>query len=319
MRRLLLATAILVAAALPAVAQSYPNRPIRLLVAYGPGGSTDIIARLLADKLSPRLGQPVLVENRPGGGTIVATQAVATAAPDGYTVLLVTTNFAINASLHEKLPYDSVADFTPVAQFGEYALVMVANPKFPVATVADLVAYAKANPNKISFASSGNGGTSHLGMEMVKSMAGIQMTHIPYRGNAQAVTDMLSGEIHLMLAGLPPLLQHIKAGTLRAIASTGPRRMANYPDLPTIAEQGIPGYQMLNWVGVMGPKGMPREAVDKLYEAIRQTGEDRDFIARMGQVESEVRVTAPADFAQLIKDDIARYAVPVKASGAKPE
>lgn len=326
MRRIGLWSAVLLGAcasgiALDATAQSgatsYPSRPIRFVVGYPPGGATDLIARALAVKLSEALAQQVLVDNRPGAGGIVGTEIVAKAAPDGHTIILVTTSHGVNPSLYSKLPYDSVKSFTPVTQVASLQLLLVVNPSMPVRSVKDLIALAKSKPGELNFGSSGSGQSLHLAGELFKTMAGIDIVHVPYKGSAPARTDLLAGQIHMMFESMIGVLPFVTSGRLRALAVSGAKRSPAAPDIPTMAEAGVPGYDASGWVGVLGPAGMPRPIVERLngeIVAILNTPETRERLAKSG---AEVVGSSPEEFARFIERQLTTWARVVKASGAK--
>jgi tripartite-type tricarboxylate transporter receptor subunit TctC len=248
-----------------AAAQSYPSKPIRLIVPFAAGGGNDNVARLVGKRLADGLGQPVLVDNRPGAGGVVGAELAAKSAPDGYTLFLGGVgSHAINPNLHEKLPYDPIKDFAPVALLAQAPLVLVVHPSVPANSVAELTAYARAHPGKLNFASNGNGSSSQLAAVMFDSMAGVEMVHVPYKGLSPALADLLSGQVQLMFSSVVAILPHIKAGKLRGLAVTGAKRLASLPELPTIAESGLPGYEASSWYGILAPAGTPREIVMKL-------------------------------------------------------
>jgi tripartite-type tricarboxylate transporter receptor subunit TctC len=260
------------AAALPAAsritsAQTYPTRPLRLIIGYPPGGSADITARLTGQWLSERLGQPVVVESRPGAATNLATEAVVRAPPDGYTLLLVAPPNAINATLYDKLSFNFLRDIVPVASIIRFPNVVVVNPSLPIKTIPELIAYARNNPGKLNMASSGNGSTIHMSGELFKMLTGINMVHVPYRGGAPAITDLIAGQVHVMFDNVPTSAEHIKAGKLRGLAVTSAARSEVLPDLPTVADF-LPGYEASAWYGLGAPKNTPGEVIDKVNEAM---------------------------------------------------
>ena len=301
-----------------AQAPAYPSKPIRLVVPFPPGGATDILAREVAQKLTEAWGQSVVVDNRPGAGGNIGAELVARAAPDGYTLLMGTVGtHAINASLYAKLPYDHVKDFAPVILVAGVPNVLVVNPALPVNTVAELIAYAKANPGKLNFASSGNGTSIHLSGELFKVMAGVQMTHVPYKGSAPAVADLISGQVQLMFDNLPPSLPQIKAGKLRALAVTSATRAPALPDVPTIAEAGLPGFEASSWFGVLAPAGTPPAIVARLNAEIAKwlaSPEAREKLSKQG---ANAAGGSPEDFAKHIAAETTKWAKVVKDSGAK--
>jgi tripartite-type tricarboxylate transporter receptor subunit TctC len=299
-------------------ADPYPTRPVHWIVPFLPGGPTDIVARIMAQWLSDHLGQQVVIENRGGAGGNIATQAVINAAPDGYTVLLVPTASAINATLYESLPYNFSKDIAPVAGLVRSPNVMEVNLAVPAKTVAEFIAYAKANPRKINMASPGVGTSVHLSGELFMVMTGVQLTHVPYRGSAPALTDLMGGQVQVMFDVLPGSLAHIQAGEMRALAVTTSTRAASLPDVPTIADM-VPGYEASTWFGVGAPKGTPPEIIAKLNAVINAGLADPTVRARFAEVGSEVMPMSPAAFGALVAAETEKWAKVVKASGAKAE
>jgi len=301
-----------------ASAQTYPAKPIRLVVPFPPGGATDILARDVAQKLTEAWGQQVIVDNRPGAGGNIGSELVAKSAPDGYTLEMGTVGtHAINASLYAKMPYDHVKDFAPVILVAGVPNVLVVNPAVPANSVAELIEYAKANPGKLNFASSGNGTSIHLSGELFKVMAGVQMTHVPYKGSAPALQDLLGGQVQLMFDNLPPSLPQIKAGKLRALAVTSVARAPALPDVPTMAEAGLPGYEASSWFGVLAPAGTPPAIVAKLNSEIAKwlaTPEAKEKLSKQG---ANAAGGTPEDFAKHIAAETTKWAKVVKDSGAK--
>jgi len=299
-------------------AQAYPSRPIRWVVGFVPGGATDIIARLTGQWLSERLGQSVVIENRPGAGSNIATEMVVNAPPDGYTLLLVGPANAVNATLYPKLNYNFIRDIAPIASISREPLVMVVNPSVPAKTVAEFIAYAKANPGMLNMASSGIGTSVHVGGELFKMMTGITMLHVPYRGAAPAITDLIGGRMQVMFATLPSSIEYIKAGKLRALAVTTARRTPALPDLPIVAEV-LPGYEASAMYGVGAPRDTPVEIVNKLNKEINAGLADPWMQARLADLGGTVLPGTPADFAKLIDEETQKWAKVVQFSGAKPE
>src|SRR5207248_3216491 len=301
-----------------ASAQGYPTRPIRLVVPFPAGGTTDILAREVAQKLTEGLGQAVVVDNRPGAAGNIGSDLVAKSAPDGYTLLMGTVGtHAINPSLYSKMPYDHVKDFAPVVLVAGVPNVLVINPTLPFKSVQDLIAYAKANPGKLNFASSGSGTSIHLSGELFKVMAGVQMTHIPYKGSAPALQDLLAGQVQLMFDNLPPSLPQIKAGKLRALAVTSATRAPALPDVPTLAESGLPGFEASSWFGILAPAGTPAPIVAKLNAEVANwlaTPEAKEKLLKQG---ANPAGGTPQDFAKHIAAETAKWAKVVKDSGAK--
>ena len=299
-------------------AQAYPNHPIRLVVPFPAGGTTDILARDAAPKLTEALGQSVVVDNRPGAGGNIGADLVAKSAPDGYTLLMGTVGtHAINPSLYAKMPYDHVKDFAPVVLVAGVPNVLVVNPSLPVNSVADLIKLAKSKPGAINFASSGNGTSIHLSGELFKTMAGVDMTHVPYKGSAPALTDLMGGQVQVMFDNLPSSLQQIKAGKLRAIAVTSAKRSPALPDVPTIAESGLPGFEASSWFGVLAPAGTPPAIVARLNAEINkwlQSPEGKEQLLGQG---AQAAGGTPEQFAAHIRAETDKWAKVVKASGAK--
>ena len=311
------------AAALPVVsriarAQTYPTRPVRIVVGFPPGGPGDILARLTGQWLSERLGHPFIIENRPGAGGNVATQAVVNASPDGYTLLLVNAANAINATLYEKLKYDFIRDIAPVAGIMRVPLVLEVNPSLPVKTVPELIAYAKANPAKLNMASAGNGTPQHVSGELFKMMAGVNMTHVPYRGSAPALADLLGGQVQVMFDTMPASIEYLRAGKLRPLAVTTATRSESLPDIPTVADFVL-GYESSAFYGVAAPKNTPAEIIDKLNKEINAALADPRTNARLVALGGTPFTGSPAEFGKLIADETEKWAKVVKFAGIKPD
>jgi tripartite-type tricarboxylate transporter receptor subunit TctC len=311
------------AAALPALsriarAQAYPTRPVRLIVSVAPGGPTDILARLMGQWLSERLGQQFVIENRPGAGGNIGTEAVVRAAPDGYTLLMVTTSSAINATLYDKLNFNFVRDIALVASIISAPNVMVVHPSFPVKTIPEFIAYAKANPGKISFASAGTGSSLHLAGELFKMMAGVNMVHVPYRGGAPALTDLLGGQVQVMFDPTLSMVEPIRAGKLRALAVTTATRSPASPDIPTVGEF-VPGYEVSGWQGIGAPKNTPSEIVDRLNKEVNAGLADPKIKARFSDLGGTVLTGSPADFGKLIADETEKWGKVIHAANIKME
>jgi len=301
-----------------AAALDYPTKPVRWIVGYPAGGSTDILARLIGQWLSARLGQQFIIENRPGAGNNLGTEQVVRAAPDGYTILLVNPANAINTTLYDKLSFNFVRDIAPVAGLIRVPNVMEVNPSVPVKTVPEFIAYAKANPGKINMASGGSGTSVHLSGELFKAMTGINMQHVPYRGTGAAMQDLLSNRVQVMFDNLPGSVGHIKAGALRALGVTAGKRAAAIPDVPTIGET-VAGYEAVVWYGIVAPKGTPPEIVDTLNKAVNAVLADPKLEARLVQLGGVPMPMTPAQFGKLIAGETEKWAKVVKFSGAKPD
>ena len=311
------------AAALPAVsrfawAQTYPARPVRIVVGFAPGGGADIFARLIAQSLSERFGQQFVVENRPGGGGNIATEAVVRARPDGYTLLAVGSNNMINATLYEKLNFDFIRDIALVASIYRVPQVMEVNPSFPAKTLPELIAYAKANPGKINFASAGNGSVAHVTAELFKMMAGVNMQHVPYRGAAPALTDLLGGQVHLMFDNMPSSIEHIRAGRLRPLAVTATARLEGLPDVPTVADF-LPGFETSAWAGIGAPKNTPAEIIDQLNRETNAALADPKLKARVADLGGMVFPLSPAEYEKRVAEETEKWGKVVKFSGARPD
>jgi tripartite-type tricarboxylate transporter receptor subunit TctC len=315
-RSLLAITAVLFA--LPwAAAQNYPARPIRLVVPFSPGGAADVPGRFLTQKLSEVLGQQVVVDNRPGAGSTIGADQVAKAPADGYTLLMISNTHFVSAALYKKLPYDSLNDYAPVTQITSAPNVIVVHPSLPAKNVKELIALAKSKPGKIDYASSGNGSTQHLTGALFTKMAGIEMTHIPYRGSGPATADLLSGQVTVGFPGIAGMIPQIKAGKLRALAVTGTKRSPELPDVPTVSEAGVKGYDVTAWFGIAGPKNMPREIVSKLHSELLRILKNPDFQKTLLAAGQEVTwQESPELFGEMLKVEAAKWARMVRESGA---
>jgi tripartite-type tricarboxylate transporter receptor subunit TctC len=299
-------------------AQAYPARPVRWVLGYPAGGSTDVLVRIIANWLTERLGQPFIVENRPGAGTNLAVQAVVNAPPDGYTLLFVATTNAINATSYESLPFNFLRDIAPVAALAELPFVLEVNPSLPARTVTEFIAYAKANPGKINMASFGAGTISHLAGELFKVMTGVNMLHVPYRGGAPMVTDLIGGRVQAGIDALPNSLPHIQSGSLRALAMTGPMRSDALPDVPTIGES-VPGYEVAGWTGVGVPSGTPTEIIATLNREINAGLTNPRIKARLAELGGRPIVLSAHDFGKVWVTDTEKWAKVVKFAGVKAE
>ena len=304
-------------AATPAAAQNYPTKPVTIIVPFPAGGTTDILARIVGQGLTKELGQPVVIDNRAGAGGNIGGALAAKAPADGYTLFMGTvgTN-AINASLYKKMPFDHVKDFQPLSRVAMVPNLLVAHPSQPFKTVKELIAYAKANPGKLNFASSGNGTSIHLSGELFKTMAGVDMVHVPYKGSAPAVTDLIGGQVGIMFDNMPSAIQHVRTGKLKPIAVTTAKRSPELPDVPTIAESGVPGYDATSWFGLFTTAGTPAPVVGKIHGALMKVLADPEVKKQIAGQGGEPIAEKPEQFAQFIAAETAKWAKVVKASGA---
>jgi tripartite-type tricarboxylate transporter receptor subunit TctC len=305
-----------------ALAQStgdYPNRAVRIVVPSSPGGGTDILARLLARKLSDSMGQPFVVENRAGAGQALGIDVVSHAPADGYTLLMAASAIVLNQVLSKKVSYDTVRDFTPVSLVSTVSNVLVVNPSLPVKTEKELIEYAKANPGKLNYSSAGTGTSPHLSMELFRSMAGITMTHIPYKGTGPATVDVVAGQVQLSMPNILTAMPHIKGGTLRALGVTGPRRAAALPDVPTVAEAGLPGYESIQWYGLLAPAGTPAALVNKLRAEVVKAIQSPEVQAAMANEGADPVGNKPEEFAAFIKTEIDKWTKVVKTAGIQQD
>ncbi len=316
--RTLILGAALLAAALPATAQNYPQRPVRFVVPYAPGGSTDTLARAMGSKLSDLLGQQVVVDNRPGANGDIGMTIVARAPADGYSIVLgYIANLGIGPSLYDKMPYDPIRDFSSITQVAGASNIFVIHPSLPAKNFKEFVAYTKANPKKVSFASAGVASVGHLTGELLNDMAGIDMLHVPYKGSGQAISDLVGGHIKVMISGMASTLPHVRSGKLVGIVTTGLKRTPATQDIPTIAET-YPGFESSSWFGVLGPAGMPKPVVMRLNADIHKSLQDPAVAKRLANVGFEITYGTPEQFTAYIKSEIKKWAKVVKASGAKP-
>jgi tripartite-type tricarboxylate transporter receptor subunit TctC len=311
------------AAALPAVsniawARAYPTKPVRWIVGFAAGGGNDITARLMGQWLTERLGQPFIIENRPGAGTNIAAEAVVNASPDGYTLFLVNLSNAINATLYEKLNFDFIRDIKPVAGIMRQPNVMVVNPSVPAKTVPELIAYAKANPGRVNMASAGIGSAGHLAGELFKMMAGVNLVHVPYRGNGPALTDLLGGQIEVMFASAPSSIEYIRAGKLRALAVATATRSEALPDIAIMGDF-LPGFEASSWYGIGAPNNTPAEIVEKLNKEVNAGLADSKMKARLAGLGGIVIAGSPTDFGKLIADETEKWAKVIRAANIKPQ
>jgi tripartite-type tricarboxylate transporter receptor subunit TctC len=298
---------------------AYPSRPIRLIVPFAPGGSNDIMARLVGQRFSESMGAQVVVDNRAGGSGIIGTDIAAKAAPDGYTLLMMSLTFAVNPSLFRKLPYDTERDLIPVTLVASAPLMLVVHPSIPAKSVQEFLAYAKGNPGKLNFGSGGPGTTPHLAGEMLKMMARVQMTHIPYKGGGPALTDLMGGQIQFMLENIPSTLPLAKSGKLRALAVSGLKRSSLVPDLPTLDEAGLKGYEIVGWNGLFLPVGTPRPIVIRIYQETSKALAQPEMKERLATMGAEGVGSSPDEFRAFVKAEIAKWAQVVKEAGLKVE
>jgi tripartite-type tricarboxylate transporter receptor subunit TctC len=313
------AFSILLASAGHSLAQGWPNRPIRMVVPYTPGGYTDLMARLVGQKISEALGQPIVFENKPGANAIIGTDVVAKAAPDGYTFGTVIAAHAVNATLNPKLPYDTLKDFTYVSLMSVAPLIMIAHPSLPANNVKELVALAKSKPGQLNFASSGVGAAAHLTMEMFKSRMGIEMQHIPYKGTAGALQDTVGGQINVMFDIVGPLMPQVRSGNAKAIVVTAKERIPAAPDVPTMAEQGVPDFVSGTWAGIIAPAGTPKEIVDRVAAEARKALADPAMKAKLAEQGIVAVGDGPDEFRVFVTDEIARWSKVITDAGIKME
>ena len=302
-----------------AAAPSYPSQPIRMIVPFAPGGTTDAVARVVGARLAEIMGQPVVVDNRGGGGTIIGTEALARSPADGYTIMLATPDFTANPSLRSRLPYDTLKDFTPIGLIGTYPMVMVANAGQKLQSVADLIDRAKAQPGQINFASAGNGSMPHLCGELFNSLAGVKLTHVPYKGNGPALADLLAGRVSVLFTGGPAVDAYIKSGKLTMLGVSTAQRHASLPDVPTLSESGVKGYDVTAWFGFLGPAGLPKDVVARLnadIATVLRSSEVRDKLSSLG---AELGMGTPEAFGALIRDEVDKWARVVRTANITVE
>jgi len=308
---------VLLVTSTAALSQTYPSRPVRIVVPLSPGGFADTPARMLAPRLSDQMGRQFFVENRPGAGSTIGADFVAKAAPDGYTLLLTGTPHVISAHLYKKLPYDALKDFTPIALIASGPYALVVNPReLPVSSVRELIAAAKAQPGKIDYASSGNGSAQHLVSALFNSMAGIDLNHVPYKGSAPAMQDLLGGQVKVSFAGVPNVLAHVRSGRLRALAVSTPKRWSELPEVPTVAEAGVPGYEATLWLNLAGPAGLPAEIVQRLAAEIGKTLQDPEVQNNFRAAGVEATSMGPAELNAFIRAEHEKWGRVVRETGA---
>lgn len=314
----LLVAAVLIAA--PALAQPWPSKPIRILVPHAPGGVTDVITRIVTQPLSEALGQPIIVENRPGASGLLGTEIAARAAPDGYTLLMYVDTNTIFPSTVKQLAHDPDASFVPITLLALGSHLIVAHPSVPASNLKELIVYAKQNPGQLSYASPGSGSPQHLAGETIKRDTGIDMTHIPYKGGGQAIGDVVGGQVKLGVLGMAPALPHVKAGKLKVLAVTGATRSSLLPDVPTVAESGLPGFSTLQWTGLVAPAGTPPAIVARLHAAMADVLRQPAVVERIAALGQEAQASkSPEEFQQMIRAEIRRWPAVVSAAGVKPE
>ena len=318
-RTLLASLAMAAAGALPlgAAAQAYPAKPVTIVVPFAPGGTTDILARIVGQGLGAELGQPFVVDNRAGAGGNIGASLAAKAPADGYTLFMGTVGtHAINQALYKKMPFDPVKDFAPLSRVATVPNLLVAHPSQPYKTVKELIAYAKANPGKVTYGSPGSGASPHVSGDLFKSMTGTDLLHVPYKGSAPAMTDLLGGQISIMFDNMPSAIQHVRSGKLRPIAVTTAKRSPELPDVPTIAEAGVPGYEAMSWFGMFAPAATPQPLLDKLNAALVKVLNQPDVKKKIAEQGGDVVAETPAQFAAFIKSETAKWGKVVKDSGA---
>lgn len=319
MRTIPLLLSLLLCAQATAQSAAYPAKPVRFIVPSAAGGGTDIIARAISLKLSEALGQQFVVDNRPGAGQMIGIELAARSPADGHTILMAASTLAINPIMYKKVPYDPQRDFAPITQAATLANVLVVHPSLPVRSVAELIAYAKQHPGQLNFASAGIGTSPQMSIELLKSLAGIDMVHIPYKGTAPGVVDLLAGQVLVMAPNVLTALPHIKSGKLRALAVTSVKRSEGLPDVPTVAESGLPGYDSTQWYGVLAPAGTPRAVVVRLHDEIVRALRDADVGKRLAADGAEAVGSSPEEFAAFIKSESEKWAKVARAAGIKPE
>jgi tripartite-type tricarboxylate transporter receptor subunit TctC len=311
------AFSIIASAAMLAQAQQYPNKPVKIVVSYPPGGGADIMARLIAQKLSVSLGQSFVVENKPGASGQIAAQSVAKSDPDGYTLMVDASSYAVNPTLYPKLPYDPLKAFAPVSTLALFPNMLVVSPSFPVSSIKELVAMAKAKPGSISYASSGNGSAQHLSGELFKQQAGVDLQHVAYKGGGPAMNDVIAGHVPVFFANMASGLGHVKSGKLKALASTGAKRSPNMPNLPTMAEAGVPGYEVYEWNVLVAPAGTPPAVINKLHAEVKKVLEMKDVRERLDGLGAEIVASNPAQTDKFLRGQIDKWAKVIKAGNIK--
>ena len=300
-----------------AQAQPYPNKPVRMVIAFPPGGTSDFVGRVVAAKLAEFLGQPVVIDNRPGAAGVIGTLAVAQAPADGYTILLAPSDFTLTPGLQSKPPYDPLKDFAAVGLVVNYPHILVASPHLPANSAKELIALAKANPGQLNFASGGSGASNHVSGEWFKYVAGVDITHVPYKGNGPAITDLLTDRVQLLFTSMGPVEGHLKSGKLKAIAVTGPSRLASAPDVQTISENALPGYSFTTWYGLAVPAGTPRPVIDRLNADLRRTMASAEVKEKLASIGGDLTVGSPDEFGEMLKGELVKWTRLVKETGLK--
>ncbi len=314
--RTLLFSVVSVVSGVPAFAQGFPTKPIKIIVPFGPGGFTDVAARILQKELAPAIGQPIIIENKPGAGSTIGTAEVSRAAPDGYTLVMISTAHVISPHLYKSMPYDALRDFAPVMKLAEGPYVLVTHPSLPVKSVAELITLARNDPNRIDYASSGNGSAQHLVGALFTTMANAPMNHVPYKGSSQAMNDVLGGQVKVSFVGVPNALPNLGTGKLKALAVSTRKRYADLPDVPTLEEAGVPGYDATIWLALLAPPGTPRDVVQKLNASITKilsTPEAKKLMASAGV---DVATSTPEELAVLMRAELDRWGKVVRETGA---
>ncbi|WP_332682493.1 Bug family tripartite tricarboxylate transporter substrate binding protein [Bosea sp. (in: a-proteobacteria)] len=310
-----IAAAMAVALGAPAAAQGFPNKPVKMVVPFPPGGTSDFVGRVISEAMGKSLGQPVIVENRAGAAGAIGTVGVSQAAPDGYTVLLTSSDVTITPIVQPNAPFDPVSDFAPVGLVLRYSHYLVANPALPVKTVGDLIALAKSKPGEINFASGGIGGSNHMAAERFQSHAGVKLTHVPYSGNGPAITDLVANRVQLLWTSLPPVQAFVTSGKLKILGITSKARAAATPEVPTFSESGMPGYELNNWFGMLAPAKTPPEVVDRLNAALKQAMASPEVLTKLATLGAEPAVNTPAEFGQMLKDEMVSWREVAKQAG----
>ncbi len=315
-----LAAAFCLALSMTATAQSYPSKPITLIVPYAPGGGTDISARVIAQHVSTNIGQPIIIENKPGAGTLIGTAVGAKAAPDGYTLVYGSVTHTIAPALYgDKMPFDAVKDFTPITQVATFPFIFVVQPSSGITSIKDLIVAMKGKPGSFNYASVGNGTGTHLSGELFKKMTETDMVHVPFKGSGPALIALLGGQLQLAISDTPPVIPHLKSGTLRALAVTTPKRASSLPDIPTVMEAGVPGFEFTSWWGIFGPANMPQAITDKLQREFAKALQHPDVKERLASFSADPVGNSPQEFAAIVKSDVVKFDKIAKSSNIKAD